>query len=156
VVRLPDLRTMRVKAMLSDVDEGRVAPGMTAICTLDAHPERKMAGVVRSISPVAREPAQRSQRRSFEVIVSISESDRSQMLPGLSVKVEIQGRQVAGALVAPRAAIDFDAEPARLLLAGGGTVPIDVGLCDAQRCQVRGRAGSPLAAGQRLRVGERS
>ena len=63
--------TMRVKAALSDVDDGRVAVGMKAICTLDAYADRPIEGVVSEISPVAREPSQRSQRRSFQVIVSL-------------------------------------------------------------------------------------
>ena len=155
VVRLPDLSTMRVKAALSDVDDGRVSVGMKAICTLDAHPEHPIAGVVSEISPVAREPSPKSPRRSFEVMIALSEENHERLLPGLSVKVEILGHEVHDVLVAPRAALDFDALPARLRAADGGRDEVDVGLCDAQRCVVQphGDAGQrPLSAGLPLRA----
>ena len=146
VVRLPDLKTMRVKAMLSDVDDGRLAVGMKAICTLDAHADHPIEGVITEISPVAREPSQKSQRRAFTVMVSLSEANEEQLLPGLSVKVEVQGREVHGALVAPRAAIDFDPRPAQLLTAGGPRIAVDVGLCDARACEVRAHEESAKGA----------
>jgi multidrug resistance efflux pump len=158
VVRLPDLATMQVKASLSDVDDGRVAVGMKAICTLDAHPDRPIEGVVSEISPVAREPSQKSQRRSFKVVLSLSESNHEQLLPGLSVKVEILGREAKGALIAPRVAIDFDAKPAQLRTADGARLDVDLGLCDAQRCEVTphedsAAARAALSPGLRLRAG---
>ncbi len=45
VARLPDLSTMMVRAALSDVDDGRVAVGMKAVCTLDAHADEPIGGV---------------------------------------------------------------------------------------------------------------
>ena len=155
VVRLPDLSTMRVKAMLSDVDDGRLAVGMKAICTLDAHADRQIAGVVTEISPVAREPSQKSQRRSFQVFVSLGEENHAQLLPGLSVKVEIVGREVRDALTAPRAALDFDVKPAQLRTVAGDRLDVDVGLCDAQRCQVTAvgdTSKAALTAGLHLRA----
>jgi multidrug efflux pump subunit AcrA (membrane-fusion protein) len=153
-VSLPDLATMRVKALLSDVDDGRVAVGMKAVCTIDAYAEHPIAGVVREISPVAREPSQTSQRRAFDVIVALAETDRERMLPGLSVKVEIRGRRVEDALLAPRVAIDFDRAPARVRTADGATIDVDVGICDARSCEVRPHGtggGERLTAGLPLR-----
>jgi len=69
--------------------------------------------------------------------------------------VEILGREVQGALVAPRVALDFVATPAKLRTADGGGLDVDVGLCDAQRCEVRPHAGTgkdALAPGLRLRT----
>jgi HlyD family secretion protein len=155
VVRLPDLTTMRVKAALSDVDDGRLAVGMKAMCTLDAHPEHPLEGTVTAISPVAREPSQRSQRRVFQVLVALPEQGREGLLPGLSVKVEIQGKAVHDALVAPRVALDFDATPTTLRTADGASLTVDVGLCDAQRCEVRPHTDAvrtALQPGLRLRA----
>ncbi len=87
VVRLPDLSLMRVKAALSDVDDGRVAVGMKAICTLDAHADHPIEGVVTEISPVAREPSPKSPRRSFQVFVSLGERTTRSSCRALSVKV---------------------------------------------------------------------
>jgi len=154
-VSLPDLGTMRVKALLSDVDDGRVAAGMKAVCTIDAYAEHPMEGTVREVSPVAREPNQTSQRRAFDVIVDLHETDRERMLPGLSVKVEIAGRAAHDAILVPRSTIDFDAAPAHVRSVDGRTVPVDVDLCDARRCALRTAAeaaGGALPAGLALRA----
>jgi len=66
------------------------------------------------------------------------------MRPGMSVKVEVRGAPVQGALTAPRAALDM-AGPAAFL-AGGERVPVELGACDAQRCIVT----KGLAEGQAL------
>ena len=147
VVRLPDLSTMRVKAFLSDVDEGRIAVGMKATCTLDAFPDRPLTGVIREISPVAREPSQKSQRRSFQVILSLDGADATNLLPGLSVRAVVHTKETRGVLVAPRAAIDFASK--HLRAADGSDVSVEIGPCDPQRCEVRG-----VAAGLRLRGAE--
>jgi multidrug efflux pump subunit AcrA (membrane-fusion protein) len=144
-VSLPDLGTMRVKALLSDVDDGRVTAGMKAVCTIDAYAEHPVEGTVRELSPVAREPNQTSQRRAFDVIVDLKDTDRERMLPGLSVKVEIAGRAVHDAVLVPRGAIDFDATPASVRSLDGRTIPVDIDLCDAQRCALH--SGGDAAAG---------
>jgi multidrug resistance efflux pump len=156
VVRLPDLSAMRVRATLSDVDDGRLAVGMKAICTLDAHPDHPIEGVVTDISPVAREPSQRSPRRSFQVMIALSEENHDQLLPGLSTKVEILGRDIHDALLAPRVALDFNSRPVHLRAALGRDIDVDVGLCDAQRCEVHAQEAegkSALSPGLRLRAG---
>ncbi len=154
VVSLPDLGTMRVKALLSDVDDGRVAVGMKATCTIDAFSDRPIEGVVREVSPAARETSQNSDRRAFDVIIELPELDRERMLPGLSVKVEIHGREVHDATLVPRRAIDFDAKPAQVRSVEGRTFPVDVDFCDAQVCALRADAGAspPPQTGLRLRA----
>jgi HlyD family secretion protein len=54
VASLPDLSSMRVLANLSDVDDGRIQPGMEVLCTLDAYPDQVYTGRVVDISLVAR------------------------------------------------------------------------------------------------------
>ena len=88
VARLPDLEKMKVNALLSDVDDGRVAVGMHANAILDAYPELVFLGVITDVSPVAREPSQHSFRRSFLVAMALDRTD-PRMLPGMSVRVEI-------------------------------------------------------------------
>ena len=155
VVSLPDLGTMRAKAMLSDVDDGRVAVGMKATCTIDAFSEQPIEGTVREIAPVARETSQNSQRRAFDVIIDLPGIDRDRMLPGLSVKIEIHGREVHDATLVPRRAVDFDAAPAHVRSVDGQTYPVDVALCDARVCALRPAAdasATPLPpTGLRLR-----
>ncbi len=147
VVLIPDLSTLRVAAELSDVDDGRVRPGMPARLTLDAYPGRSYAGRVAAVSPVARESARSSLLRSFHVEIDLRDRDLAHMRPGMSVKVEVLGPERQGALLAPRAALDLAAQPPRALLAGGGAAPVRLGECDPLTCVVE----SGLGPGERLR-----
>jgi HlyD family secretion protein len=89
LMRLPDLSTLEVRAWLSDVDDGRVEPGMRVTTYLDAYPELGFPGVIRQVSPVAREVSRQSLRRSFAVGVAFDQVDVERMLPGMSVRVEV-------------------------------------------------------------------
>lgn len=144
VVELPDLSAMRVEATLSDVDDGRIAAGARATCTLDAHPDLPFTGTIREVAPVAQEMGQQSLRRGFKVVIALDRTDPERMRPGMSVKVEVRGAPVRGALTAPRAALDIAAPAA--FLAGGERVPVELGACDAHRCVVT----KGLAEGQAL------
>lgn len=152
VASLPDLSAMRVQASLSDVDDGRIQPGMEVLCTLDAYPDQVFKGQVSDISPVAREARRSPLLRFFPVHVKLDRSDPRRMRPGMSVRVEVLGAEVKDVLLAPRAALDFSAiagsaGSSRVLLASGGTAPVKLGACAALECVVL----SGLAEGTRLR-----
>jgi multidrug resistance efflux pump len=147
VMKIPDLGAMRVEAQLSDVDDGRIAAGMTASCTLDTYPEIVFPGKVVELTPVAQEPARQSLRRAFRVLVDLETTDPERMRPGMSAKVEVEVLLRAGALLAPRAALDRGASPARALLSSGAEAEVRLGPCNAQECVVEGG----LAEGTRLR-----
>jgi HlyD family secretion protein len=136
VAKLPDLASMVVKAALSDVDDGRVRPGTTARCFVDAWPERSLEAEVLGVSPVAREPEHQSARRFFSVVLRLSGGDLHDLRPGLSVKADVLVARHEGELLAPRAALDTSTEPARAWLVGGDAVDVELGACDAHRCVV--------------------
>ncbi|HEX3126499.1 MAG TPA: efflux RND transporter periplasmic adaptor subunit, partial [Thermoanaerobaculia bacterium] len=146
VATLPDLTSLIVEADLSDVDDGRIAPGMEATCTLDAYLSERFRCRVAEIAPVARERSVSSLRRYFPVRVTLDRLDR-RMRPGMSVRVEVLGPEVRG-LIVPREALDFP-DPAsgqpRALLAEGGAAPVRLGPCTATECVVEGlKEGTPL------------
>ncbi len=85
---LPDLSSLVVEAALSDVDDGRIAPGMPALCVVDAYPSETFGCRVTAIAPVARERASGSLRRFFPVRVGLERID-PRLRPGLSVRVEV-------------------------------------------------------------------
>lgn len=144
---LPDLSTLQIKADLSDVDDGRIKPGMEAVCTLDAYPSESFRGRVVDISAVAQEGARQPLLRSFPVQIRLDRVDLRKMRPGMSVRVEVMGPEVRGALLVPRAALDLSTETPRVLLAGGGAREVRLGACDASSCVVeRG-----VEEGQKLR-----
>jgi HlyD family secretion protein len=150
VARIPDLSKMVVQARLSDVDEGRVQPGMAVTCTVDAHPDRPVPGSVRAVSPVAHEAGRQSPRRFFEVVVDLEGADPEILRPGLSVRIEVHTRALEDVIVAPRAGLDLSSEPMVARLADGTTAAIEVQACTPQACAIT--AG--LSEGDRLRAAE--
>lgn len=136
VVTLPEMSSLRVQADLSDVDDGRVRPGMEAVCTLDAWPGESFRGRVVALSAVARESPRQPLLRSFPVQIQLDRLDLAKMRPGMSVRVEVLGPEVRSGLLVPRAALDFSAGRPRVFLAGGGPREVRLGPCDASFCVV--------------------
>jgi len=147
VASLPDLSSMRVEADLSDVDDGRVSPGMRVTCVLDAYPGRAYGGRIVEISPVARESRRSPLLRSFPVLVVLDRPDPERMRPGMSVRVEVASAERPGALLVPRAALDLNGAKPRARLRDGGLVEVKLGPCSA----FEGVVESGLAEGARLR-----
>lgn len=136
VARIPDLASMEVEALLSDVDDGKVQIGMKALCRLDAYPEIEFPGTVRDVTPIAQETAPRSLRRAFRATIALDRSDPERMRPGMAVQVVVERHHVSDAILAPRAALIFDGGNPRALLASGEEQPVELGRCDALECVV--------------------
>ena len=147
VMSIPDLSAMKVVARLSDVDDGRIATGMPAVCTLDAYPAISFIGQITEIAPIAQEDSNQSMRRSFRVEILLDESDAGRMRPGMSVKAEILPPPREEALVAPRIALDVSSQPYHAMLAGGATVEVRLGPCNSMACVIE----EGLDEGARLR-----
>jgi multidrug resistance efflux pump len=147
VATLPDLSSMMVKANLSDVDDGRIHPGMEVVCTLDAYPDITYHGHVVDVSPVARESQRSPLLHYFPVGIALEKVDTRRMRPGMSVRVEVLEAEMKDSLLVPRAAVDFAAGGPRVLLAAGGEAPVRLGPCSADQCVVE----SGVTAGTRLR-----
>lgn len=136
IAMLPDLDSLRVKASLADVDDGKIAVSMPATITLDGYPSVSFGGRVSAISSVAQESGSSSLRRAFEVIVTLDRLDRERMRPGLSARAVVHRGGQDAVLVAPRSAIEFGAKGARIHLEGGGSKVVRLGECNAQECVV--------------------
>lgn len=136
IAMLPDLATLRVKAGLADVDDGKIANGMPVTITLDAFPQVQYTGKIAAISAVAQESRRQSLRRQFEVLIALDKLDEQRMRPGLSARVIVSRAKNAQMVLAPRAAIDFSAGNPRARLAGGETKEIKLGPCNAQDCVI--------------------
>jgi HlyD family secretion protein len=149
VVNLPDLSAMEVEAKLSDVDDGRIVPGLPVTCLLDAFPDRPYTGHVAEITPVAQEAANRSLRRAYNVRVALDAADTARMRPGMSVKVEVHPKDRDGVLLAPREGLDLAGAHPRARLLSGELVDVELGGCNLDSCVVvRG-----LEVGARLKAG---
>jgi multidrug resistance efflux pump len=98
IATMPDLaQPMEVVADLADVDDGRIAVGATATCTLDAFPAEPHACTVVAIAPIARAPSPDSRRRTYAVRLSLA----VQVRPGLSAKVTFGRAEAFEAMVNP-------------------------------------------------------
>lgn len=146
VATIPNLSRMQVAAWLSDVDDGRIATGMRARCTLDAYPDTAHDGTIVEITPVAREENEQSLRRFYRVVIELDTSDPARMRPGMSVKAEVRLPPRENVLLVPRQALSWGDDGARLALADGSLAPVRVGPCSAFECVIDEGAseGTPL------------
>jgi multidrug resistance efflux pump len=146
IVRMPDLKQIRVKAALSDVDDGRVAAGMPAEIVLDAYPDRVLKGQVLEIAAVAREATERSLRRVFQVSVGIDGTEDATPRPGMSARVEVIAHRESAALLVPRETLELGEGTPAVRLADGSRRPVTLGPCNASACVVMSgvQAGEPL------------
>jgi HlyD family secretion protein len=134
VLRIPDLKRLQVRATLSDVDDGRLEPGLAALCTPDIEPGLHLEGRITEITPIAREQRIFSERRGFDVTIEIgNDFGEALLVPGMSVLVEIEARAEESLLI-PRSAVDLVSEPPRAFLRKGTWAEIEIGACSAQSC----------------------
>ena len=147
VARIPDLSEMQVVAQLSDVDDGRVHVGAEAVVRLDSYPELTFPGVVRDITPIARETSPRSLRRAFRVRVALEQTDPEKMRPGMAAQVEVHMQGLEDVLLVPRAGLDLSRSPPQALLESGESVSVEFGPCNSFECVCVGG----LDEGARLR-----
>lgn len=147
VMQIPDLSALKVEALLSDVDDGRVEAGMAVAATLDTYPERVFRGKVGDITPVARETDPQSLRRAFFVTIPLEEADPERMRPGMSVKVEVERTLLEGVRLAPRASLDLSGREPQARLEDGSAKTVRVGACNALDCIIE----DGLSPGTRLK-----
>lgn len=148
VASIPELTSMQVQARLSDVDDGKIAVGMRALCYLDTYPDDAFPGEVIEIMPIAKEQGRDSRRRAFIVTVRLAETDPERMRPGMSVRAEVMPRPREEVLLVPRTALDFGGEAPQAILADGSAVEVRLGPCNAGVCVVE----EGLAEGQKVRT----
>ncbi|HEX7706815.1 MAG TPA: HlyD family efflux transporter periplasmic adaptor subunit [Thermoanaerobaculia bacterium] len=144
---LPDFDSIRLKATLADVDDGRIARGMPVTVTLDGYPDAPLRGRIAAVSAVAQESRRMSLRRHFEVWIDFDQLDHTRMRPGLSARAVVHREKKTAVLLAPRAAIDFSGDTPRAKLQNGRMEKVVLGGCNAQECVVT----DGLSEGTRLR-----
>ena len=134
IAEIPDLSEMMVEAKLSDVDDGKITPGMRATCIVDAYPDMPVEGAIRDVGPVAQEERGSTLRRHFKVLVDLDQSNPTIMRPGMSVLVEVEAARREDVLLVPRVAVEHGDGDARVHLSGGGDAEVELGQCNAMEC----------------------
>jgi HlyD family secretion protein len=105
VIDLPDLKTLRIKAMVDEVDAGKVRVGQPARITVDAVQGRVFEGVIGSISGILRLATFNRPQKIVDVFIKLTSSDLSRMRPGMSAKSQIEVDRYNGVLVVPISSI---------------------------------------------------
>ncbi len=152
-----DLRRMQVDSSVAEADVGKLAPGMLARFTVDAHPSITFVGIVRQI----RNAAQTVQNVvTYDAVIDVDNPDLL-LRPGMTANITVIHAERSNAVLLPNAALRFRA-PAewserapRMALAGdlrrvwtlrdGAPIPLDVrvGVTDGARTELMEGALQP-------------
>jgi len=101
ILKMANLDTVQVSALVDETDVGKVRAGLPVTITVDAYPNRRFDGRVLKIEP----QAQVTQNVTmFPVDVNISNPDHL-LKPGMNTEVEIHIGQRQGVLAVPNAAL---------------------------------------------------
>ena len=101
LMRMANLDTVQVRAMVDETDIGKVQPGQRATITVDAYPQRPFNGMVLKIEPQA---TVSQNVTMFPVLVRIDNRD-GLLKPGMNAEVEISMGRREGVVAVPVAAL---------------------------------------------------
>lgn len=107
VLELPDLGRMQMKAVILEVQAGRVKVGQAAEVRLDSDPDRVYKGTVTSLGRVFRVKSDSQPAIVFDAVIDLSESDPKLMRPGMAAGVNITISSKDNVLQVPEAAIVY-------------------------------------------------
>jgi RND family efflux transporter MFP subunit len=105
VVTLPDLTRMMVSGRVPEPEMHHLAAGQAVEVVLDAFPERRLSGILRSIGSVG--AAEKNESRSFPATVALEETD-PRFRPGMVARCSIRGAPISDALYVPVEAVQRD------------------------------------------------
>ncbi len=158
IVVVADLREMKLEAGVSEVEAGRLKPGMKAVVSVQAKPGETFSGQLAAISPEVDE-----RNRHFKIDVRVP-NGASALLSGMYATARIIEATSANAIVLPKEAVTTRDGKRGVQKVQGDTVTfveVTEGLSDGARVQiVKGLAAGdtvfadarrPIAAGAKVR-----
>lgn len=101
LLKMADLNSVRVRALVNETDIGSVRPGQTARVTVDAYPDRPFIGVVEKIEPQA---VVQQSVTMFPVLVTIQNRE-GLLKPGMNGEVSVLIERRDGVLAVPNDAV---------------------------------------------------
>jgi HlyD family secretion protein len=107
ILELPDLGRMQMKAVILEVQAGRVKVGQPAEVRLDSNPDRVYKGEITSLGRVFRVKSDSQPAIVFDAVIDLSESDPELMRPGMAAGVNIVISSKNDVLQVPEAAIVY-------------------------------------------------
>ena len=148
ILKMANLDTVQVEALVDETDVGKVQPGIPVTVTVDAYPNRPFDGTVLKIEP----QAQVNQNVTmFPVLVNILNPNHL-LKPGMNTEVEIHIGQRQDVLAVPNAALRTQRDVA----SAAQVLGIDVKTVQQQLAHVEGQrpAGGDTADGSKLHAAE--
>jgi hypothetical protein len=151
VVEIPDLTQMRAEGEIEEVHSGRIRPGLPVTLSLDAFPDIVYTGVVASISSAVQQRSWRDPVKVVRIDVTLEETDRDRMRPGMRFRGQVETDRITNTLVAPLGAVSQTAEgPAVFLrrLFKSRLTPVEIGRHNRELVELLGgvREGSRIRA----------
>ncbi|HKO21124.1 MAG TPA: efflux RND transporter periplasmic adaptor subunit, partial [Candidatus Eisenbacteria bacterium] len=108
LLKMADLKQIRLRSLVNETDIGSVRPGQQATVVVDAYPDRQFRGSVEKIEPVATVDQSVTQ---FPVLISIANED-GLLMPGMNGEVTILIEEQDDVLAVPIDAIRTTREAA--------------------------------------------
>lgn len=101
LVYLPDISEMVVKTQIREIDLHKVCPGKPTVVLVDAYPDLRLTGQVKSVGVLAESRAEvQAGDKYFQIVVSVREGDE-RLRPGMTARVEIECAKVKDAVCVP-------------------------------------------------------
>ena len=97
LLKMADLSSVQIRALVDETDIGKIRPGMSASVTVAAYPNQPFTGAVAKIEPQA---IVEQNVTMFAVLIGIQNPD-GLLLPGMNAEVEISIAQVTDVLAVP-------------------------------------------------------
>ena len=101
LLRMAELDTVQVRALVDETDIGKIRPGMPVTITVESFPNRPFTG---NVLRIGAEALVEQNVTMFPVLVQIQNTDRL-LRPGMNAEVEIHIGSVENALAVPNAAL---------------------------------------------------
>lgn len=140
LLRIPDLRRMKVETRISEAQVSQVRPGQITRVMVDAFPNGHFEGCVASISPTAAPPDFRNRDvKLYPVTISVPQTD-APLKPGMSAEVQIFTGLARNALRVPVAAVVRTAGKATCAVDAPGGVreaTVVTGVSDGRFVEIR-------------------
>jgi HlyD family secretion protein len=119
IAEVVDSSRIEVTAKLPEQDRANVVPGQTVEVAVDALPDARLSGKVRSVSGVASRGLFDSGTRQFDIAFDIN--GHPSVRPGVSAAIAISGQAFDNVLYVPRTAVfEVSGRPTVYIRTGGG------------------------------------
>ncbi len=132
LLRMADLDTVQVRALVDETDIGKIQPGMAVTITVDAYPNQPFRGTVLKIEPQA---TVQQNVTMFPVLARIDNS-AGLLRPGMNAEVEVHVGSREGVMAIPNTAL----RTTRDMGSAAGVLGIDPEVAQQQLADARSAA----------------